>query len=96
MTLCRKQKQTTLFQMTEIYYLHITEWLKSTQATKQFEGTSSFVQLKFGVHFRLTMMMVSSPICTEQVFVCTAHLLWLCMQRGRQLHLTGFPVCFRG
>lgn len=78
MTLCRNQKQTTPFQMTEIYYLHIAEWLKSTQATKQFEGTSNFVQLKFGVHFRLTMMMVASPICTEQVFVCTAHLLISC------------------
>lgn len=64
--------------MTEIYYLHTAEWLKSTQATKQFEGTSNFVQLKFGVHFRLSMMMVSSPICTEQVFVCTAHLLISC------------------
>lgn len=78
MTLCRKQKQTRLFQMTEIYYLHIAERLKSTQATKQLEGTSNFLQLKFGVHFGFVRDDGLLTYLHRTGFVCTAHLLISC------------------
>lgn len=75
MTLCRKQKQTTPFQVTEIYYLHIVERLKSTRVTKQFEGTSNFLQLMFGVHFRFVHDDGLLTYLHRTGFVCTAHLL---------------------